>query len=101
MELPHIPDELLPPTHPDGPRKMMPIKLPRLQQVVTCASCGDDTREHIGPESPNQDCDCCSWRKSDHVRRGPVRVPAPAGVPEEKWAVMPRRERRALLRRKL
>lgn len=80
-----------PPTHPQGQHA---------QQVVICQECGDPTTDHVGPGTPNPDCPCCSWRKGEHPRRGPVRMPCPAGVDPEKWAAMPRRERRELARKK-
>lgn len=61
--------------------------------------CGDLVTDHIGAGTPNPDCPCCS--RSHKERRGePFRVPAPTGWDPAKWAVMPRRERRAALRGK-
>jgi hypothetical protein len=39
------------------PREPVPCKSTRYG-----AGCGHDTMQHIGPNSVNQDCNCCTWR---------------------------------------
>lgn len=65
---------------------------------------------HVGQGTPNPDCCCCNWKRNDpnHVRGCPrcggsltlpLRNPPPAGYSAEKWNAMPRRERRAAMRK--
>jgi hypothetical protein len=86
--------DLLPPTHPNGPRRMVDVV--RCQTTRDSQGCGHPVDWHTGPDSPAQDCPCCSWRKEEApARTMPVRTPPPPGFPSEKWEMMSRRERRA------
>ena len=90
---------ILDPTHPDGPRGQVPL----CTSTHGSVGCNHPTSWHTGPGTPAPGCDCCSWRQNDldHVPPGPMPPlhAAPPGWSPEKWASMPRRERRAALRR--
>jgi hypothetical protein len=108
-------DPMLPPTHPNGPRKMRAVP-------VLCSStrnskgCGHPVDDHVGTHTPRPDCDCCSWRQNEpepadpqlafygantvnsHRRDLPKPPPADLGFDPAKWARMTRAERRAVTR---
>lgn len=97
------PFPILDPTHPDGPRKQMPL----CTSTARSPGCGHPVEWHVGAHTPARSCGCCSWRQNEPEQ--PARTPGqrytdplppPAGldVDPEKWRRMPRAERRAMMR---
>lgn len=71
---------MLPPTHPDGPRKMRDVRM--LEEIVAGYLAKFDGEPE--PAAP---------------RAEPKPAPIELGFDPVKWAAMPRAERRAVLRR--
>jgi hypothetical protein len=85
-----MPNELLPPTHPNGPRKMAPVRVPEGSEP--------EVEDH-GPHCPAR------YGTGDHVAAWCLPVARvdgsrPDGFPSKKWAAMTRAQRRTWMKGK-